>query len=468
MTIVRPITQYLAILGLGLSIGAASHAQQGQNLLFILDASNSMWGQIQGTAKIQTAKQALGRLISDLPASTRPGLMVYGHRREGDCEDVELIHGFGEATPDEIVGRLEEITPRGKTPIARSLQRAGEMLGDTARGDSVLLISDGVETCGGDPCAVAGELAAMGADVRVHVVGFDISEADRAALACIAAEGRGRYFTARDAAELSEVLDEAVTVAQAGTPPPAPESAPATDRVVFEDEFNAPALADHWRVENPVPALMAQAGDGVLFVAGARGQDAARNPDAQNRLWLEETLPDGDWDLAMDLSLAVQTGRESVMLGMAEDHRNYVAAWLFSEWKGCGRSLTLRVERSSASDPEAEPEVVRFQQNLFDGPFADNICRGGRAYADALLAALDEAGGRLVLSRRGRDLVARFQMETPAFEERPAGTKSFTTEALTMLRLPEQPFMLLGQWGNDNVNGESLYRVERVAVTMPE
>lgn len=462
---------------LPLCLGIAIHglstphavAQSGENLLFILDASNSMWGQIDGVAKIQIAKEALGRLITDLPASTRPGLMAYGHRREGDCDDVETIYGFGEVSAAGIVERLEGITPRGKTPIARSLDASRELLSGANGPSSILLISDGVETCEGDPCAVAGELAALGAEVRVHVVGFDISEADRAALACIAEQGRGEYFTAQNASEFTQVLDQAVAVAQAEPTQAEPVvTAPTVSAPVFEDTFNDAALATHWRVENPQPELLQQVGDGVLFIAGVRGEDAVHSADAQNRLWLEQPLPGGDWDLHLDLSLAVQTGRESVALGVGEDHRNYVTAWLFSEWKGCGRSLTLRVERSSASDPEAEPEVVRFQRNLFDGPFADDICTGGRAYADALLAALESNGGRLSLSRRGRDLYASFQMQAPAFEAQPATELSFSTEVLTALRLPGQAFMLLGQWGNDNVEGESLYQVDHLRIRTAE
>lgn len=174
----------------------AAHARAG-DLVFVLDASGSMWGQVDGVAKITTARSVLSALLGDLPEGTRAALVSYGDQRERDCSDVTVVAAPGALAPAALAERLAGIQPKGKTPIASSLERAGDLLGE-ATGGQIVLISDGIETCGGDPCATAAALAARGVDVRIHVVGFDVDDAARAQLACVAERGNGRYFDARD------------------------------------------------------------------------------------------------------------------------------------------------------------------------------------------------------------------------------------------------------------------------------
>ena len=66
-----------------------------RNLLFILDASGSMWGRIDDTPKISVAKEVMTDLVRGLPAGSNAGLLAYGHRRKGDCSDIESLVEFG-------------------------------------------------------------------------------------------------------------------------------------------------------------------------------------------------------------------------------------------------------------------------------------------------------------------------------------------------------------------------------------
>lgn len=91
-------------------------SSEGSDLLFVLDGSGSMWGQVDGVAKITTAKQALTGLIGDLPAQTNVGLMAYGHRREGDCGDTEILYPVSNFDTERLKPVIDAITPRGKTP----------------------------------------------------------------------------------------------------------------------------------------------------------------------------------------------------------------------------------------------------------------------------------------------------------------------------------------------------------------
>ncbi len=187
-------------------------AEDGDSIL-IIDASGSMWGQIDEKAKISIAKEVLGDLLKDLPADRRLGLMTYGHRREGDCADIEMLTPVG-SDRTAIAAAVSKISPKGKTPMADSIKKAAEQLGYTENKASVILVSDGIETCEPDPCGVAAALEKAGADFTVHVVGFDVAEENaQAQLRCLAENTGGVFVSASNAAELGEALESTVVAA---------------------------------------------------------------------------------------------------------------------------------------------------------------------------------------------------------------------------------------------------------------
>ncbi len=195
-------------------------AQQTPNLLFILDASGSMWGQIDGTAKIVTAKEVLIARINDLPERANVGLMVFGHRAEKDCQDIEMVIPLGPKGAARAKARIGPIKPRGKTPISRSIRRAVAKI-KAAEGDrTIILVSDGKETCEGDPSDVVAELKRAGINFRVHVIGFDVTAKERRQLERIAKMGGGEYYSAKTADQFKVSIKKAVAKAVAAPAPP--------------------------------------------------------------------------------------------------------------------------------------------------------------------------------------------------------------------------------------------------------
>ena len=189
-----------------------------QPAMLVLDASGSMWGRIEGRTKIEIAREVVAGLMSRWPVGRPIGLMAYGHRRSGDCADIEVL-AQPAADPAAITALVRRITPRGRTPMADSVRVAAEALGPG--GGSVILVSDGIETCHPDPCAVAQAIARSGVRLVIHTVGFGISDpAAVAQLRCMAEATGGRAVTAQDAAELAEALDRA-----AAAPTPGPRAA---------------------------------------------------------------------------------------------------------------------------------------------------------------------------------------------------------------------------------------------------
>lgn len=208
----------IALLTLAL-LPFAALAQQADrpNTILVLDASGSMWGQIDGVNKIVIARDVIAELLADLPDDTSLGLTVYGHRERGSCTDIETIVAPAPFTQDRILEAVNAINPRGRTPMTDAVVAAAQSLRFTEEAATVILVSDGIENCNPDPCAMARELEAAGIGFTAHVIGFDVaSEPEaRAQMQCIAEGTGGLFLTADNAAELSTALQQVV---QAPTP----------------------------------------------------------------------------------------------------------------------------------------------------------------------------------------------------------------------------------------------------------
>ena len=222
------MTSALAAALLTCAIGAyaqpAAPQGPGQSML-VLDASGSMWGQIGGKPKIEIAREALASMLQSWPASQQLGLMAYGHRSKGNCADIEMLKAPGALDKDSFQQAVNAMQPKGMTPISASVRMAAEQLKFSERKATVILVSDGEETCHADPCALGKELEKLGVDFTAHVVGFDIDKNPKAKaqLQCLASSTGGRYLDAKDAGELNNALRQ---VAQAPAPAPAPPAAP--------------------------------------------------------------------------------------------------------------------------------------------------------------------------------------------------------------------------------------------------
>jgi Ca-activated chloride channel family protein len=189
-------------------------ASSSGNLVFILDASGSMWGQVEGKAKITIAKEVLTDLIRNLPEDAVVGLVAYGHRRKGDCNDVEELVPLSPIDKDKLIKIVQTLNPKGKTPITLSVQKTAEKIMHLEDETTIILVSDGKETCEGDPCALVKELKAAGIKFVMHVIGFDVTEEERAQLECMADAGGGAYHTAKTAADFRMAAREVVKSVQ--------------------------------------------------------------------------------------------------------------------------------------------------------------------------------------------------------------------------------------------------------------
>lgn len=197
---------------------AAAHAQgqlapdKDAAVILVVDASKSMKADDgTGRPKMAAAKEALNTLVDELPDDAKVGLRVYGSEVSGTgkaagCADTKLVSPVAPLDRPALKGAIEAITPRGFTPIGRSLQGAAQDLG-SAKQKTIVLVSDGGDNCAPPaPCGVARQLAKGGVALKIQAVGFQVKASARRQLQCIADAGGGRYVDADDAQELGGQL----------------------------------------------------------------------------------------------------------------------------------------------------------------------------------------------------------------------------------------------------------------------
>jgi len=184
-------------------------------LVLVLDSSGSMKDKVGGQAKISIAKASLRSVIKKLPADAPVGLRVYGatifdRKTRGACTDSQLVVPIGTGNRSQLTSEIATYKPYGETPISYSLEQAAKDLGSTGQ-RTILLVSDGEETCDADPCATAAAIAKAGVDVKIDVVGLAVAGKTRKQLQCVARRGNGTYYDADSREDLENSLDKLAT-----------------------------------------------------------------------------------------------------------------------------------------------------------------------------------------------------------------------------------------------------------------
>lgn len=405
---------------LGITAGEPAAAQQSPRTMLILDGSGSMWGQIGGVPKIEIARGAVSDMLDDWPDGREIGLTVYGHREKGDCGDIETALPPAPLDRAAFDAVLADVTPRGKTPLTAATEGAARALSHADTPATVILVTDGRETCAADPCAAARTLERTGTDFTAHVIGFDVGDAASADLSCLAEATGGRYLAANDADALAGALQTAA----------APEPAPA-----IRDSFDRPELGPDWEVLNPDPNAYIL--DEGALVSLTSNDSSIGDADQTNVFrWTGGALPDGDWTMEVDFSSEFSTRRSVVELALYEGPENFVAAELVGDGSSNDR-IELRLKTV------VDGEVTRARALL-----ADDACCPRDYDTDAVMTQLKEQGGTLLLHKRGREFTAAF--ETPDWTPRDGQPDPLVTDPLTVLRASGDPVLFSGTWGRDS------------------
>ncbi len=291
------IRQYIVPIGFSIFLALPSVVfAEAANVLFVLDGSGSMQAKVEGRPKIEVARTVLGTLIKSLPPDVQVGLETYGRNRKDDCNDIETLVPIG-GDRTAFMKAVNELDPKGSTPLTGAIKLAATQFREVEGSSSVVIVSDGKETCGGDPCAAVREALAQGVKIQVHVVGFDVTPEEAEQLKCMAKAGNGKYFAAGNADELGKALAQVKeqVVAPTPVPPPPPPPAPKPKQVLLEEKFERDNLGEEYNVLEPDPNRLAVSEGKLLIVA---------THPPKNIVLAQKTFP-GDFVATVTLNMQV-------------------------------------------------------------------------------------------------------------------------------------------------------------------
>src|SRR5690606_31099572 len=182
------------------------------NIVILLDASGSMRGEIDGDTKMVHAVNAIESFVTKLPPDVNVSLQVYGHKGTSNqsdkslsCSSTEVVYELSPYDQEQFSTVLHDIEPAGWTPLAASIAATYEDL-QAAEGmeNIIYIVSDGVETCDGDPAEEAKKLNSSNIKAVVNIIGFDVDNAGQNELMAVAEAGKGKYMTVTSQQEMEE------------------------------------------------------------------------------------------------------------------------------------------------------------------------------------------------------------------------------------------------------------------------
>ncbi|MEM6409276.1 MAG: VWA domain-containing protein [Pseudomonadota bacterium] len=203
--------------------------------MIVFDGSGSMAERDVGvpTPRIFDARAAMRRALPQVEPFRNLGLLIYGPGPLDGCSNIELKLMPRASAAAPILAEVDRLSPGGMTPIASSVRAAAEALEYRAKPSTIVLITDGNETCGGTPCALGEALSASAHDLTIHVIGFKIridpfswdtpeqktQEGNVTVAKCLSDATGGTYASTETVDELVAALNETLACALIGSLP---------------------------------------------------------------------------------------------------------------------------------------------------------------------------------------------------------------------------------------------------------
>ncbi|WP_062513356.1 VWA domain-containing protein [Halobacillus sp. KGW1] len=200
----------------GMELEEGKKVEGSANITFLLDSSGSMAETIDGRQKMDHAKDAIHDFVASMPEGSNVSLRIYGQEgssKESDkalsCSSTENVYDRKAYDEEAFQQTLEGVEPVGWTPIAKAIEETEKDLksGPKVRQQLVYIVSDGIETCGGDPVAAAGALRDSGEEGTIHVIGFDVDDEGQEQLMDVAKAGGGEYESVDSAADFQRLFE---------------------------------------------------------------------------------------------------------------------------------------------------------------------------------------------------------------------------------------------------------------------
>ncbi|GGD20258.1 VWA domain-containing protein [Pontibacillus salipaludis] len=195
------------------------------NVEVILDASGSMAAKVNGKTRMELAKQSIQNFLSDLPEEANISLRVYGHKGSGSdsdkelsCNSIEQVYSFDQYSKEKFSEALNQFEPKGWTPIADALKASQQSMSQfdpSASTNLIYLVSDGIETCDGNPAKIAKNFSESTTQPIINIIGFQADPKAQKQLKKVAQASNGMYSTVNNQKALEEEFDRAEEVLEA-------------------------------------------------------------------------------------------------------------------------------------------------------------------------------------------------------------------------------------------------------------
>ncbi|MEC5423495.1 VWA domain-containing protein [Virgibacillus sp. C22-A2] len=186
------------------------------NISILLDASGSMAQQIGGKTKMDLAKKAIDDFVASMPEESNIALRVYGHKgsnqkkdKELSCDSTEMVYPLQPYHESDFNKAMDSVKSTGYTPLAKAISESKkdfEQAGNTDH-NIIYVVSDGIETCGGDPAKEAETLHQSNMEAVVNIIGFDVDSEGQQQLMEAAEAGGGNYETVNSAKDFEKVWE---------------------------------------------------------------------------------------------------------------------------------------------------------------------------------------------------------------------------------------------------------------------
>lgn len=183
-----------------------------EKAIILLDASSSMLQQADGRIKMEIAKDAVKSFAKTIGQFSEVSLVVYGHKgsdsdadKGASCSGIEEVYPMGKYAKEEFHGAVDSFESKGWTPLAGAIQKAVDMSSSYNGNTTIYIVSDGAETCDGDPVQTSKDLA-KNTDSSVNIIGFDVDGEAENQLKAVAEAGNGEYFKADNPEELKNTI----------------------------------------------------------------------------------------------------------------------------------------------------------------------------------------------------------------------------------------------------------------------
>ncbi|WP_245622826.1 vWA domain-containing protein [Lysinibacillus contaminans] len=190
--------------------------QKKTNVVLLMDASGSMKASVNGGVKMELAKESIKKFTEQLQTDTNVALLAYGHKGSGkeadkdlSCKEIETLYPLSSYESNSFTNAINSFWANGWTPLAGAIEKANELLADYKKEEYkniVYIVSDGIETCGGDPVAAAKKLNESDIEAMVNIIGFDVDDKGQNQLKQVAEAGGGSYSTVRNQSEFEDVI----------------------------------------------------------------------------------------------------------------------------------------------------------------------------------------------------------------------------------------------------------------------